>query len=309
MTPRPSTRGLLRGSLGGRVGGRAGRDPVAVGLEEVQGVDGVGQDQDRLDPAFVLAARVAQVGQGGGEERHHRIEPGDGRERAADVEAAHPVLGGGGRVGELATPFGLLPLRGRLGVGGLDRRLDQQLEPGPGDPAVGGLHHPLVDVAGLHRGEVAGLAGHEPGIGDLDLQCLDPLPQPWQPVGQVQGVGHQIPARMGRQAEPAAKVAGENSATSGVPAPPNRRGRSPPGAFNCHARDALGVVEDRMLPRRHQDRRPRSPAGCAPAHRHGRAAHHPTGPRDPYEKSNTHHRHPPRQDGAEPLVPQGSQRS
>ena len=50
----------------------------------------------------------------------------------------------------------------------------------------------------------------------------------------------------------AAKDAGENSATNGVPAPPNRRGRSPPLRFQLPPGDALGVVDDRVLPRRQQ---------------------------------------------------------
>ena len=84
----------------------------------------------------------------------------------ADVEPAHPVLvGPGGRWRTGVAGLALLACGGGHGVGGLDRGLDQHLEPGPGDTAVGGLRDPGVDVRGLLGGEVAGLAGHVPGVG------------------------------------------------------------------------------------------------------------------------------------------------
>ncbi len=216
-------------------------------------MDRVGQDQDRLDPAFVLAALVAQVGQDLGEERHHRIEPGDGRERAADVEPAHPVLGRRGGVGELATPLGLLTLRGRGRVGGLDRGLDQQLEPGPRDPPVGGLGDPLIDVVGLLPGQVAGLAGHEPGIGDLHLQRLHPRPQPRQPVTDVEPVGHQLPRGIRRHPEPGTEGGRGELRHQRRALTPEPAGPLTTRCLQLPGRDRLGVVQDRVLHRRPQN--------------------------------------------------------
>ena len=134
--------------------------PVDVlgAVQELHRRGRVGQDQDRLHAAYVLRVGVAQPAQQIGEEGHRGVEPGDGGEGSADVEAAHPVLVGPGRVGELPTLRGLLRLGRRDRVGGLDGCFHQGLEPCPGDPAVGHLDHSLVDVVGLLPGQVAGLA-------------------------------------------------------------------------------------------------------------------------------------------------------
>ena len=83
-------------------------------------------------------------------------------------------------------------IAGGFGCGGGDLGLDQHLEPGPGDPAVGGLGDRGVDVAGLGPGQVAGLGGHVTGVGGADLAGLDAGPELGEAVVQVQGVGDQL---------------------------------------------------------------------------------------------------------------------
>ncbi len=105
--------------------------------EQLHGGSGVGQDQDRLDPASVVVVGVSSCCEHVGDVLHGGVEPGDHCERGADEEAAHPVLGGPGRVGELPLGRFVLATHRRPPVGGHNRRGDQLLEPRPRDPAVG----------------------------------------------------------------------------------------------------------------------------------------------------------------------------
>ena len=102
--------------------------------------------------------------------------------------------------------FFLLP--GGFGGGGGDLGLDEGLEAGPGDPAVGGLGDLGVDVAGLVVAELAGLRTHVAGVGGADLTGLDPGPELWVAVVQVQGVGHQLRCGVGGASDPRAELGG-----------------------------------------------------------------------------------------------------
>ncbi|WP_185994456.1 hypothetical protein [Nocardioides campestrisoli] len=165
--------------------------PLGEGGDELDGQVGVGEHRDGLDPAPVDGVRVAKVGEDVGDVRDPGIQQGDDVEGPAHVEAAQPVLGGSSGLGELVLGGDLLPLGGRDWVGGRHGRRDQHLEPGPGDPPVGGLDDPAVDVPRLVGLEVAGPAGDVPSVGGTDLEGLDPTPQQRQPGGEVEGVGDQ----------------------------------------------------------------------------------------------------------------------
>ena len=196
---------------------------------------------------MVLGVGVAEVGQDAREVRHDRVEAGDDVEGRADVEAAHAVLGGPGRVGELSA--GLLLLAGgrSLRVAGGDRAGDELLEAGPRDAAVGGLGDPRVDVRRLLEREVPGAPGDEPGVGRPDLERLDAPPQLGQPDDEVEGVGDQRGGRPRGDAQPRAQLGAAELRDLGCPHAAEPPGPLPARQPGQRGVEAVGVVDDRVL--------------------------------------------------------------
>ena len=137
---------------------------------------GVGQDQPSGHSTLVEGPGVPELGQCLREVRHSGVEPRDGREVGADVEATQPMLNGGGRLGELSFGGPLFNLGRGDRVGGDDRGFNELGEARPWQPAIGGLRHSLIDVRCAVRGELAGLVSDIPRVGDLDLQRPHPPP-------------------------------------------------------------------------------------------------------------------------------------
>ena len=248
----PGDVGCLVGQVGGVLGPVA---PGLVGRDQLGGEVGSGEDQQRLDPPLVQVVGVAEVGQDVGDLLQGRVEDRNGGERGADVEPAQPVvvLLGAGRPCLLLLGRLPLPCGGGRRVGGGHHPLEQSLEPGPGQPAVGIGRDPGVDIGRLLRGQVTGLPGDQPGQVDPHPTGHDAMPELPEAVTQVEPVGHQHPRRDRRHPQPCAELGGRElgdlrrtrpaEAPRPLPARPAGLGRVEP----------VAVVEVGMLHRGPQD--------------------------------------------------------
>jgi hypothetical protein len=221
--------------------------PPLVGGEQLGCFGRIGQEQDRLDPSVGVVVGVAQGRQGVGDELNRGVEPGDDREGRADVEAAHAVLVGAGRAGELAECRGRLPLGGGDRIGGGDRAVHELLEPAPRDPPVGGFGDAGVDVGRLLDGQVAGATGHEARVGDPDLERLDPAPQLGQPDHEVEAVGHQGMRRPRAEPQPATQLSGAELGHVRSPDPTEALRTLAARQPGDRRIEGFGVVEDGVL--------------------------------------------------------------
>jgi hypothetical protein len=88
----------------------------------------VGHQLHRPDTSLVVAARVSNGLEGIREEGDTGVELRDHSEAGTDVEAAHAVIRGVRRPGELLCCGAALALGRRVGIALDDRGLDQRLE-------------------------------------------------------------------------------------------------------------------------------------------------------------------------------------
>ena len=154
---------------------------------------GVGEDPDRACAADLEVLGVAELLEVAG-------DPGDGlveEQRVGGVQGHRDV--GGGRGAAVAQPDAALG-EGFFLVG--EGAVGVEVQPGfldqPGgldltDPTRGGGDQPVREQRRLH-GEVGGLPGDQPGPPHRDLTGQHPLPESREPVGELEGVGDQLPA-------------------------------------------------------------------------------------------------------------------
>ncbi len=152
---------------------------------------GVGEDPDGVGSADIEGLGVAELLEVGG-------DPGEGlvEQQGVGGVQGHRDVGGGRRAG-VAQPDAALG-EGFLLVG--EGAVGVEVEPGllhqPGgldltDPGRGGGDQPVREQGSLDA-EVGGLPGDQPGPPHRDLSGLDQVPQPRQPVGELEGVGDQL---------------------------------------------------------------------------------------------------------------------
>ena len=192
-------RGLVQVDVHDRVA-VLGAVAVWLGFAGEQGGDvfGVGQPAQGDRAELVAGAAVGQVGdqlaagvQGVGDPVHDRVEPDRvGRDHRRD-HGAQPVLVGRGDRDIAAAQPGVPLFLGGLGVGFHHLGLgDGQQSP---RPLVDSLDHGPVHQRGGRRVEPAGHRGDLAG----DPQVAASLPERgvelWEPVSQVEPVGHQRP--------------------------------------------------------------------------------------------------------------------
>ena len=217
-----------------------------------------------------------------------RVEPGQGRGVADDLEARRPGPGGAGVVVEPHAPRGLGGLLClRLGS-------SVELDPRLGDQPVDARHaarvrdpdESLVDVRRRLDGQVPSPLGDPPGAPRRHLQRLDRRVGAREPVLEVQPVGHQphhgprrrrqrgrqlLHARRTDQRRPDAAdglvditrvdigpVRRVRDLRNGVPLGPHRREPEPPPLGDPHL--GLGLPSERehevVVDRVHHDRHP-----------------------------------------------------
>ena len=158
--------------------------------------------------------------------------------------------------GGLATWRAAFPcsrLAAASGVARHDEAGDEVLEAGPRDAAVRRLGTSFVDVRRLVDGEVAGAPGDEARIGRLDLDGLHAPPQLGQADHPVESVGHQRVGRPGRDARTGAQRGGCELRELGRADAAEAPGTLAAGEPADLGIECLGVVEDRVLHRDPQD--------------------------------------------------------
>src|SRR4029079_16696791 len=101
-----------------------------------------------------------------------------------DVEAAHAVLSGTRRPGELLCCCPTLALGCRLGIALDDGCLDQRLEAAPRDAAIRELRDPGVNQCGLLHRQLAGRAGDVASMAHADFALVQPSLQLRQPEAE-----------------------------------------------------------------------------------------------------------------------------
>ena len=168
----------------------AGRRTFAAG-EQVQGVLWVGEDPDRAGPAHIDGVGVAEIFE-------VACDPADGRVEEVGVGGVQRHRDVSGR-GTTVPPQPDTALGESLLLVG-HRAVGVEVEPGLlhqpfgvdlVDPGRGGGDQPVGEQGGLD-GEVGGLPGDQPGPPHRNRSGPDQVPEPWEAVGELEGVGDQL---------------------------------------------------------------------------------------------------------------------
>jgi hypothetical protein len=246
------------------------------GLQQLEGLDGVGHDQQRLGAALVLGLGVAQGGQDGGVEGDGGVGADHRRRTGAHVQRLLPVV-------VLTGPAWRTPARprhvrpGRC-VRGRPRPPCRPpgLEPRPAQPAVGVAHRLTVDGAGGPGAECSRVCW-------ATWRAWDTGTSPAHTRAHNRGSRCRTSSASAISACPARGLvpirapncATANSHTLGVPAPPSRTGlpipgstRPPrPGWESGLCRSAKPAAAGKIRPSASPGPHARSPPRRAPARR------------------------------------------